>query len=96
MTDYIIIAEEESAAGVDPEKILARLRAEGAGPVESLKALLSVTGMNLTEGKRVLFFSDTWADHRDHFDAAERALEAAIRLENWRDIRRERGVNRPG
>jgi ribosomal protein L7/L12 len=91
MPDYVSMAHAESAAGADSERILYALRSAGADPIESLKALRAVTGMNLTEAKRVLFFSETWADRRSEFDAAERTLEAAIRLENWQTLRKVRG-----
>jgi hypothetical protein len=62
--------------GVPMETILARLREQGASEIESIRALCDGTDLSVTDAKRTLYFSATWADSRERI---ERDLDDVMR-----------------
>ena len=62
--------------GAPLEAILVFLRESGISPVETMFTLYSVLGFSLSEGKRVIYESETWRDCREEEDAEiEKLLE---------------------
>jgi len=62
---------ESSHAAVaekDWDAVLARLRADGFSPVESIKVTRAVLDVSLGEAKRIVHESAAWADARASFE----------------------------
>jgi hypothetical protein len=60
------------------EEALAELRRLGFLTLQSILILHQVTGMSLTEGKRIVFSSETWRDLRADREAFEAEVEEAV------------------
>jgi ribosomal protein L7/L12 len=50
------------------DAVLARLRADGFSPIESIKVTRAVLDVSLGEAKRIVHESATWADARASFE----------------------------
>jgi ribosomal protein L7/L12 len=73
------IVSQSAQDGASPEMIAARLRDEGASKIESIRALCDGLGMSLSDAKRAIHFSPTWADTKELDEKIWRELEAALR-----------------
>lgn len=68
--------------GLPMEEILRFFRADGASIIESMKLLTRLENIGLGEAKRIVHFSETWADFRAGSEELhERAEKAAKELE---------------
>jgi hypothetical protein len=62
----------------DLEQALRFLRAGGFGMLDSIKAIMELTGVPLGEAKRLVHTSAAWADQRAEHDALHRALAEVV------------------
>jgi hypothetical protein len=76
--EMVKLAQRLKDEGKSMEIILQALREQRCSPFDSLKVLMQVTGMSLTEAKRVIDTSETWRDHREHFRALDEGASAAL------------------
>ena len=65
MTDYSTLLREATSRGYSLDLALTVLREQGASPIDSIKAVREVTGVSLTEAKKLVSGSKTWEDIRD-------------------------------
>ena len=70
------------AEGVPLEDILRFVRADGASIIDCIKLLTRLENVSLGEAKRIVHFSETWADFRAGSEELhERAEKVARELE---------------
>jgi hypothetical protein len=62
------------------DRVLSQLRLEGFSPIESIKITRAVLHKTLAESKRIVHFSEAWADLRDQFEQLHD--EAAVAVES--------------
>ena len=62
------------------DEVLARLRADGFSPVDSIKVTRAVMRVTLGEAKRIVHASRAWADAREGFEHLHDAAQSAARL----------------
>jgi len=72
------LAQTMKGQGAETEAILARLRASGATIIDSLKVTRQIENVNLTEAKRIVDNSATWADKREGNKRIRRMLIRAL------------------
>ena len=72
------LAQPMLERGFTTEEILARLRASGATPIDSLKVLRRLFGIDLARAKEIIDSSDTWADMREATEEIRRTAIKAI------------------
>ena len=65
--------------GVPTEAILARLRRDGAGKIDSIRALRDGAQMPIADGKRIVHFSAVWADTKERDEKFWDVIEEAIK-----------------
>ena len=61
------------------EAILARLRRDGAGKIDSIRALRDGAQMPIADGKRIVHFSAVWADTKERDEKLWDVIEDAIK-----------------
>ena len=61
MADFSVLLREKLGAGTTLEEGLAYLRATGAHPVATIKAIREVLGVSLGEAKQLFSISPAWA-----------------------------------
>lgn len=67
--------------GRSTEEVLRFFRENGATPIESIKLLRALDGIDLGEAKKAVHFSETWKDFREGSELLhEEAEKAAIEL----------------
>jgi ribosomal protein L7/L12 len=66
-----------AVADKDWNAVLARLRADGFSPVESIKVTRAVLEVSLGEAKRIVHESQAWSDARESFEGVQDAAFAA-------------------
>jgi ribosomal protein L7/L12 len=76
--EAVKLAQTMKGQGAETETILSRLRASGATIIESLKVIRQIENINLTEAKRIVDSSATWADKRDGNERIRRMLIKAL------------------
>lgn len=70
MTDqYTAMLREIIDQGRDIDSALGELRHNGATPIDCIKAIREVHGVNLGEAKRIFAESSAWSDLRESHDA---------------------------
>jgi len=62
----------------DWERVLARLRADGFSPIESIKITRAVLQVSLGEAKGIVHRSQAWADRRADFDQLHEVAASAL------------------
>ncbi len=60
------------------DHVLAQLRTDGFSPVESIKVTRAVLHVSLGEAKRIVHFSEAWADAREGFEELHEVAEAVV------------------
>lgn len=65
--------------GVSTEVILSRLRRDGAGKIDSIRALRDGAQMPIADGKRIVHFSAVWADTKERDEKFWDVIEEAIK-----------------
>ncbi len=63
-------------ADKDWDAVLARLRADGFSPVESIKVTRAVLDVSLGEAKRIVHESAAWADARASFEELQDSVHS--------------------
>jgi hypothetical protein len=51
--------------GADFEAVLRLLKARGCSPIDSIRAVMELTGWRLAEATRKVHFSETWRELQD-------------------------------
>jgi hypothetical protein len=64
----------QESFGGGHDRLLHKLRQQGLDEIHSMVALISATGLSVTEAKRLLLASPVWADRREAHESFERAL----------------------
>ena len=62
----------------DWDRVLAQLRADGFSPIESMKVTRAVLHVSIGEAKRIVHFSEAWADAREGFEQLHEVAEAVV------------------
>ena len=65
--------------GKPVEDVLGYLRTQGCSKTDSIIILTKAKGLSLTEAKRLVHFSNVWADVRDRDEEFHELLEQADR-----------------
>lgn len=61
------------------DEALARLRADGFSPIESIRITRAVLRVSLGEAKEIVHTSDAWASDRDRFEQLHDTAESVVR-----------------
>ncbi len=73
------IVSKSVREGSSTEVILARLRSDGAGKIDSIRALRDGARMPIADGKRIVHFSAVWADTKERDEKLWDVIEEAIK-----------------
>jgi hypothetical protein len=65
-------------SGVRPAELVAEMRAEGFGKIDSIKFLREFGGVTLGQAKDIVHLSPAWADRYESDEAFHDAAEAAF------------------
>ena len=80
--DRLLEDAREMLAGThDIEQVLLFIRSGGFGMLDSIKAIMVLSGVSLGEAKRLVHTSPVWADRRAEHDALHRALDAVAQAD---------------
>ena len=74
----VALARKCQRQGDDPEQILAALRDRSATIIECMKVMIDVMGLSLREAKRLVHFSNAWADLREAHEAVHQLATEAL------------------
>jgi hypothetical protein len=72
--NIIDTCREKIACGADLEEVLRTLRNSGFSKVHSIKALVDLGQVNMSEAKRIVHESSTWADVRQRDEEFQQEL----------------------
>lgn len=72
--DVVAAARADAGPSRDLEIAMRRMRSEGFTPIECIKGLMIIAEIPLAEAKRILHFSETWADIREDQERFQRSL----------------------
>jgi len=78
MSEYADVIEEcreMLARGANLEEVIRALRNGGLSKVHSIKALVDLGQANMSESKRIVHNSSTWADVRERDETFQRQLD---------------------
>jgi hypothetical protein len=73
--DILGVCREKLANGESLEEILRILRSSGFSKVHSIKALVDLGQANMSDAKRIVHISPTWADVRERDEEFQRKLD---------------------
>lgn len=78
MTDVLEECREKLTRGASVEEVLQTLRVGGFSKVRSMKALVDLQQANVDEAKRIVHYSQTWADRRESDEEFHRSLDELL------------------
>jgi ribosomal protein L7/L12 len=79
--DVVAPAREMLSNGHDIEAVVASLKQRGCSILESIKVVREITGSSLGDAKRVVHFSQAWAELRGAHENLHATLEATVAQE---------------
>lgn len=71
-------SRELLSRGASTDDLLAKLREKGCSKIDSMKFLMQLKGLPLSEAKRAVHLSKAWESDRERDDAFHQALEDGL------------------
>jgi hypothetical protein len=88
LTQYLALGRRLKAEGATTEKLLQAFRSSGVDIIGCMRLLTEINGLSLAEAKKVVHFSEAWADLREEHERFHERLEKAA-MEVEKELQRK-------